>query len=335
MKSTKGMALLRDAKLKQIEALRREIHKIDSEIFSEGQIEDGTLLNSIEKMRALYDKGNFKAIQNWGQKALEALQSDRYFTTLRPEDVDYSSGGENYLLPQSFGIPDPHKYGLPLVIGGLPKSRKTSLAVNMLYNDYRFKRRATFFSLELTPDQLMGKVLQLHVQEVHNKSLAFDQVSRYAKAAEEDTKAFTKDFLEYVTIVEANGFSGARLANVYDRILAAKPDNRICYIDYFQRLRPDFHGAKGKEDTRTGYMTTSRLLTEVGKRTKTALVVLSQMNNDGGYKETGAILEDAGMALVVERKGGGSIEIKVVASRFSQSGLKVTRKIDEASGYVF
>jgi hypothetical protein len=329
------MALQREAKLKQIEKLKQEIYKIDSQIFSEGHIEDGTLLNSIEKMRQLYDKGNFKAIQNWGQKAMEALQSDRYFRVLKAEEVDYSSGGENYLLPQSFGIPDPAKYGLPLVIGGLPKSRKTSLAVNMLYTDYKFKRKAVFFSLELTPDQLMGKVLQLHVQETYNKSLAFDQVARYAAADEENVKAFTKDFLSYATIVEANGFSGARLANVFDRIIAEKPDLRVAYIDYFQRLRPDFHGAKGKEDTRTGYMTTSRLLTELAKRTKVALVVLSQMNNDGGYKETGAILEDAGMALVVERKSSGSIEIKVVASRFSQSGLKVARKIDEASGYVY
>lgn len=336
MMKSKQLAKRRDVLMTQLEKTRREIYEIDLEINREGLIEDPTLLNAIEKSKELYDKGNFKAIRNWLSKGLDTLDSDRYYSSLKVEDVNLDElAGEMYLLPNPFGIREHSIYGLPIVIGGWPGSRKTSLAVQAFYWDYLFKRPAAFFTFELTPSQLLAKIIQIHVAHTHGEDLSFSNVNRYVKEHKEEIDAFVKDFLQIMFVIESNGFSGAKLSSVYERLTIATPSLRVLYIDYFQRLRPDFHTKKGNEDTRTGYMTTSRILTDLAKRTSSVMVVLSQLNAEGGFKETGAILEDAGMAIKINKSDRPTyLYLEVIKSRFSKMGAVARPAIKEVSGYV-
>jgi len=301
--ATKGLALLRNAHIQQIEKLRKEIFQIDEKIKKEDQIEDPTLLHSIEKLRSCYDKGDFAAMIPLIAKANEQLQADRYFVELKSSDVEVFEDLKRYPLPQALRIARYGYYSLPMVIGGLPGCRKTSIAVEMAFQDFKSKRPFAFFSFELTMHQLFAKFLQHQIFESSGGSHHIAKLTEWTMKHQKEFKEFREEFFQYAHIIEAKGYSGARIVNVYERLKTAHSGLQVCYIDYFQRIKPDVTGGRGgKEETRVGYMNTSRFLTDSCKGTDSVFVVLSQMNNTGEFKETGAILEDAGLAFVIEKK---------------------------------
>lgn len=88
-------------------------------------------------------------------------------------DLDYLIGG---LQPQEV-----------YVIGGRPGEGKTALILNMIYNLWERKARIAMFSMEMSLEALMGRLVSMHMQinsqRIRTKMLTDDDWSKIAQAA--------------------------------------------------------------------------------------------------------------------------------------------------------
>jgi hypothetical protein len=322
----------------KIEATRRELLAVERELQTEGILDDPTLLGAIERARIAYEKGDFTVIRKHASKMMEALEADRFFRVLTKAEMDayitQSATNPNanmYKFPDHFSVAFRCPYGLPITVGAPPKNRKTSFAINLLYHDTLRDVNSVFCTFELTPEQVFLKTLQVHLRLTHHLSFGIEDM---AAIAENGIKEFPKVkpsldeyrelFFNKVKVVECAGYNAERLCATIDRVLMTHPA-RVVHIDYFQRIRH-----RNVTDARLGYMQNSRILTEKCKTLNVLFVILSQMNNDGGFKETGALEEDSGLALTLTAKNG-NLEVKIKAARFMQP-FDYTLTLDPLSG---
>lgn len=289
-----------------------------------GILDDPTILSSIERARDLYAKGNFTAIKKYAQKIITNLESDRFYDVLTKEkalksiDKETLDGFDIYKFDSNLGnFACP--YGLPIVIGAPPKNRKTTYALNMLYRDVDREIPSIFGTLELSPDHVIRRLLQIHVRLKEYVAIEFEDIAAYC-AGRKEYREFVEKVIDTSAILEANKFTAAKLCTVIDRLLITRKAKTV-YIDYFQRMRPD---VDGQNDTRVGYMQSSRYLTDQCKSMNACFIVLSQLNAMGEYKETGALTEDAGLALTLKSEPS-FLTATVKASRFSpQTEIKLS-----------
>jgi len=307
----------------KIEADRKELTQIERELTTEGILDDPTLIGAIERARKAYERGEFGAIKKHAGKMLEALEADRFYRVLSKQDMDkyIIETAENpdqniYRFPEHFGVSFRCPYGLPVTIGAPPKNRKTSFAINLMYQDVMRGMNTGFFTFELTPEQVFLKTLQVHLRLKHSLSFGIEDMSAIANAGipqfpdvKPSLDQFRDLFFHHVKVVECAGYNAERLCATIDRVLQTHT-SKIIHIDYFQRIRH-----RNVSDARLGYMQNSRILTEKCKTMNIIFVILSQMNSEGGYKETGALEEDAGLALTLTDKTH-ELEVKIKAARF-------------------
>lgn len=316
--------------LKQAEAIRKNLYAVEKELNVERIIDDPSIIASLDNAYKLYRKGNFGAIRKHAQKIIQNLDSDRFYELVTYPDAlesirkEAQDGFDVYKLPFG-GLSCP--YGLPVVIGAPPKNRKTTFALNLVYQNIQDGIPSVFCTLELTPLHVVRRLLQIRVRDIDGESISFDAVAKYVSDKPQHIKWLEKA-LDLCAVLETNKYNASKLVNVLDRILLNR-SAKVVYIDYFQRMRPDLDS---QNDTRVGYMQTSRFLTDKCKDMNAVFVVLSQLNQAGEYKETGALTEDAGLALTLEASRH-YVNLKVKASRFS--GLtEIKLPIDEITGAV-
>lgn len=303
----------RDKILKEIEDKRKELYRVEQEMAEDGILDDVTLLSSIERSLKLYQQGKFTSIRKEANKMLSQLDADRYFElqnidiAMQSLEQERVSGTQLYKLPLEMMCP----YGLPVIIGAPPKNRKTTMALNLAYDAIERGVPSVFATLELTPEHVIRKLLQIRVRRIDSRALDFFEISNYCLDKPVHLEWLAKA-LNLCAILETNKYTAARLCSVLDRILVNRKA-KLVFIDYFQRMRPDLDS---QGDTRVGYMQTSRYLTDKCKEMNAVFVVLSQLNQAGEYKETGALTEDAGLALTLASEPN-YIDVKVKASRFT------------------
>lgn len=316
--------------LRQAEKIRKELFGVEKELHSEQIIDDPSIINSLDNAYALYRKGNFSAIRKHAQKIIQNLDSDRFYELVNIGDAlqsiadETTKGSDYYRLPWGdMSCP----YGLPIVIGAPPKNRKTTFALNLAYQNIEQGVTSIFCTLELTPLHVVRRLLQIRVRKIDNVAIGFDEIAKYCSSRQDHLKWLEKA-LDLCGILETNKFTANKLVNVLDRILLTR-SAKIVYLDYFQRMRPD---VDSQNDTRVGYMQTSRFLTDKCKEMGAVFVVLSQLNQNGEYKETGALTEDAGLALTLQANAH-YMDVKVKASRFSPI-TEIKLPIDEVTGTI-
>lgn len=326
---------------KSIERSRKEIVQIEATLNDEGILDDPTLIYSIEKALKAYEAGDFQAIKKHAQRMQEALEADRFYRVLTPEDFEsyidtVVSKPDSYLyeFPDSIGSHFKCPYGLPITIGAPPKGRKTSLSLNMVYFDTMRDVPSVFASFELTLEQVYLKILQIHLRKKFHVGFKLEVMPTIIRNGvqqfpdvQDEIRKFADKFFKLVQVVECSGYTVERLCSTIDRV-ASVNKARVIHIDYFQRIR------NRSEDVRVGYMRNSRILTEKCKQMNAIFVILSQMNNEGGYKETGALEEDAGLAIVLTKDSSGtSITLNIKAARFMKQ-MEYTLNICDSTGAI-
>ena len=322
----------RNQLLHQIESSKRRLVKIEQELYDEGIMEDPTLIGALEKAMKLYERGKFTSIKPLLERGIDCLSSDRFYKTitieefaeiLRKEEEDPDS--VRYKFTDRFGIKNLScPYGVPMVIGGKPKNRKTTFAMNMIFDDINRESYGVFISLEMKLSDILRKLVQMKVFQTERIAIPIEEVPRRFKQPE--YRLFIERALDTWEFVEAGGFSPDRITGSIYRAINKRPKCRVAVIDYLQKIP-----LGKKDDARTFYMGASRHFTDRCKEYEMMFLIVSQLNNEGGYKETGALLEDAGLAMKIEAQNS-EVRLEVSSARFLPSQTEMIIPIDTYSG---
>jgi hypothetical protein len=311
----------------EIDIRRKELFGVEKQLTDEGILDDPSLIMAIESAKKAYDKGNFGAIKKLALKMMERLDNDVFFMPLTREALDEhikivarDPTANIYQFPDEVGGKMYRcQYGLPVVVGAPPKGRKTTFAINVMYRDMMRGINSLFCTFELTPQQVMFKLFQIHIRVKSGIALDIESIPSYIDGTIKldwlDIPAMYKEFADIVfhhgKVIECSGYGVERLCAVIERC-SVDFDPKVVHIDYFQRIKN-----KNQDDTRVGFMNNSRFLTEKCKEMKAVFLVLSQLNFEGHFKETNALEEDAGLALALENRVH-ELLVKVKAARFTE-----------------
>ncbi|RDD34973.1 Replicative DNA helicase [Wolbachia endosymbiont of Cylisticus convexus] len=223
------------------------------------------------------------------------------------------------------------KEGELTVLAARTSIGKTSIALYMalqatkLLNDHEY---VCFFSLEMSANQLINRIISIEVNETINNILKSQNMDLLYRGINQIT---------FLNILIDN--SGNMDLNVLRRKIASicnKYSIKCIYIDYLQLLR-----GSGRTENRTLEVTEiSRTLKNITKDFEVPIVALSQINRKvedrqnkrpqlADLRESGSIEQDADIVLLLYRDSyyktdaNNELEINVAKNRSGSTG-KVT-----------
>jgi len=199
-----------------------------------------------------------------------------------------------------------------VIIAGRPSMGKTSFALNIAMNAWRYKRvPSVIFSLEMSIYQLMIRILscEAEVDAMHlkvPKRLTPEEFHRLTVAADylEKTAIFLDDSPE-LNVLEIRSRA---------RRLKEEHDIGLILVDYLQILRPVHFGRSESREREVAEM--SRSLKALAKELNVPIVALSQLNRRpetseknkrpqlADLRESGAIEQDADLIMFLYREPG-------------------------------
>jgi replicative DNA helicase len=202
-----------------------------------------------------------------------------------------------------------------------PSIGKTMTALSLLYNQAQMGIKVQFFSLELTEDEVMARLISIHTGE--------------------PLKRIVYGWLNFDDVVSAAGEIGdlpiyiepgpLTLPEIKAKIFEVKSD--IVYIDYIQKVSPHASAPKQRKDF-LDYV--SAELLEIAKHT-CPIVALAQLNRGARMgrdeptiehiKETGNFEQDASNILLLHRKlkeNPNELLIKVAKCRVDTANREIT-----------
>ncbi len=199
--------------------------------------------------------------------------------------------------------------GLIYPIGAKPGTGKSTVGINLLHHYADVKKMAGYKILFLTNEM---KVAQLW--------LKFKQVNLMKKEGLRKSFMYLKNWLRYADRPEfkegynsmlefAGNYPNVRMAsvrkmniNAIRMVMEEAADQMggvdIIFVDYLQRIPRD-NGYKS--DMRLGVVDIVQSLSEEIADRDAVCFVMSQMNNDGNFKESNIIEEEAGIAWEISR----------------------------------
>lgn len=243
----------------------------------------------IAALQAIIDSET--AMARYNAADVNAANIDAFVEALnQPKDVLYT--GFPLLDEKLGGI----RRSTLTVIGARPSTGKTTFALNIARNQIANKRRVLFFSLEMTAAMIFEKyaadVCRIDSRRFTDNRLSarnVGSVKGLMKAIRDGNKLFVVD----------NVYT---IEGITRMIYAEKPD--MVFIDYAQRIRSV---QKHKTERELINLITSELKI-AAKRTKTCIVLLSQIARAGkdaptmsNLKESGALEEDGDYILILHR----------------------------------
>lgn len=271
---------------------------------------------------------------------------------------DYESGGSVIKMPVEWGFrrirmgdKETNKEielerGLCYTIGARPGTGKTSVAVNLAY--YYAKRRAAagykvlFLTNEMKPGQLWVKFRQVDMVIENSTRRPFMLVKnyiRYPKKFETEYSAVCQMCADLsqnfamMSVRRMNADDIVMLMTEAKNIFGKFPD--IVVVDYLQRIPRSVHS----KDPREGTIKTYQAFSEAALDMDAAIFVLSQMNRDGGYKESEIAEEEAGIAWEISRpEGQDGVKMPFIDWRIKKSRISAYQSVrtsfDDVSGTV-
>lgn len=263
------------------------------------------------------------------------------------EAVEFAKMRAPYMMPEEFRM-NQIKYwpGLNVAIGANPGVGKTTAALNLIYDCLAKKNmKVLFCTLEMVSTQVYIKLFIIFARMTQNKFYDFEEVLSWIKNPidNKDNVAVLKKFFDVMKnrllvvddsrltalrIIAAHEWSKNRLGKIADAV----------FVDYLQIVQPE--PSMVNRQMREQMIVKSRLFTHKAKQTGTSYFLISQLNNDGQYREAANILDDIGLGIKLERKvedDSGQYEsgitIRVVKNRMGP--LAVSRvAFDNATGVI-
>jgi len=201
-----------------------------------------------------------------------------------------------------------------------PSIGKTMTALSLLYNQAQMGIKVQFFSLELTEDEVMARLISIHTGE--------------------PLKKIVYGWLDFSTVVKATDAVSnlpiyiepgpLTLPEIKAKIFEVKPD--VVYIDYIQKVTQ--HSSNKNRKEFLDYV--SAELLEIAKRT-CPIVALAQLNRGARVgrdepliehiKETGNFEQDASNILLLHRnlkETPDILQVKVAKCRVDTANREIT-----------
>lgn len=191
-----------------------------------------------------------------------------------------------------------------LILAARPSMGKTALALNMALNSWRSGFAVGIFSLEMSSEQLVLRMLsaesRIHNQKIRNAQITSDEWMELTNTAAQlaEAKIFIDDTAT-LTIMELRAKA---------RRLKAKHDIQLLVIDYLQLI----HGGKRYENRTQEISMISRSLKALAKELNIPILALSQLSRSlesrmdkrpllSDLRESGAIEQDGDVIFFVYR----------------------------------
>lgn len=306
-----------DSQVDQLNAYKKQLRiERASKLIDAGQITEMAMAVTQAATRKDFSELKNKADQL--ARVIKALPDAPVRIEKQSVFQDYLDKASEVGFPGALGIDDAikNKRGLYTVIGAREKTGKTTLLANLVYYYVQSGLTVQVFSFEQTEAEMYEKLAQIHcaiagggrVSRSDLKAMGSERFSKLFKVLE---SKLTFDF--------SAQFSMTDLLNRYALNYSDRKPPDVLFLDYVQRIKPDERGV----DIRQSFISASRRLADLFLRDNNVGFVFSQLNQQGGYKESTNFGEDAGMNIILSR-AGHELTIKVVNSRYYGDGEFVT-----------
>ena len=184
--------------------------------------------------------------------------------------------------------------GTIMTIGARPSTGKTTFALNLLKSAIYQKKKAVFFSLEMSNtmiyDRIIADIMNIPVEKTINHDLSDEEFEKM------------KSLLQYYKDVQIVD-DVSDIESIINYVYANKPD--VCFIDYIQIVNifeKQFLDNRHKID----YI--SNQIKRCAKKTSTIFVVLSQITRVAkenptmsDLKESGSLEQDSDYVILLHR----------------------------------
>jgi KaiC/GvpD/RAD55 family RecA-like ATPase len=313
---------------------------------------DVRLADEIEKLQNLFfmadfDKARSVSANIW--RALNVQSALSANTDFEKHLADYRSTGRSIKMPAEWGFTGEFEMelerGLLYMLGARPGTGKTTVGLNLAY--YYAKLHAElgykvlFLTNEMKPGQCWAKLRQIDMNHRDGKLRPFMLVKNYIRypdkfttehqAVREMASGMSKNFaMASVRKMEAPDI--CMVVQESKNYFGADPD--IVFLDYLQRV------PRGKQtDARLGLIETVQSFSELALDLDCVWFIMSQMNQSGGFKESEAPEEEAGIAWEISRdelkdgRKAAHINWKVKKTRISGYS-NVQTFFDDVSGTI-
>jgi len=226
-----------------------------------------------------------------------------------------------------------YRSGNLVVVAGRPGMGKTSLALNQAHIQLtRYGKRVGFFSMEMSGEEIITKVLaaetQIPVSKVRVGAFGESEWHKVAKAR--------RDISQFPLFVDETGGLSVQQLQAKARELVTVHNVDIIYVDYLQLM-----GSGSRASNRTEEVSQiSRGLKSLAKESGIPIVALSQLSRAveqrpdkrpvlADLRESGSIEQDADSVMFVYRPGvyelvdttGGETELILAKNRHGSTGL--------------
>jgi replicative DNA helicase len=217
-----------------------------------------------------------------------------------------------------------------IIIAARPSMGKSSLALNIATNAAKEKKTVAFFSLEMTKEELVQRVLfseaKVSSGDARKGQLGPEKWSRVVEAASKvNTMPLYFDDASVITVTDIRAKS---------RRLKASKKLDLIVVDYIQLMQGNSRDNRQQEIAEI-----SRNLKGLARELKVPIIAISQLNRAaearedkrprlGDLRESGAIEQDADIVMMIYRddyynpatEKPGVAEINIVKNRSGSTG---------------
>lgn len=216
-----------------------------------------------------------------------------------------------------------------VVIGARPGAGKTTLALNMIYNLVKKKISVGFFSLEMTAQEAMKKLIGI------DSAVDMEKAERGSINTEEFHRVMvsSKNIQNIPLVIDDQ--ESLRVSHLISRAKRMVSANKIevLFIDYLGEIKGD-----GKFNTKQDEIQyVSKSLRAMAKKLKIPVICIAQLNRDNekesraprksDLRESGQIEADAHSILLLHKTSiddkndqPGMVKLYVVKNRFGKEG---------------
>lgn len=216
-----------------------------------------------------------------------------------------------------------------VILAGSTGMGKTATALNLVINMARHGKKVLFFSLEMTTDELLTRIIAIEAsisfENIRNRNLSEEEMAKYV--AYVDSKRF-KQFQNLITIPAITSLNITKIEEIVQK---TKAD--IIFVDYLGLVKGD----SSKQNTYEQISDISRRLKLLAIETNKPLIALHQLNRDmknrpdkhptlSDIRDSGKIEQDADFIWFVYRPAYFDISADKTAFEFILAKSRHTGK---------
>jgi replicative DNA helicase len=212
---------------------------------------------------------------------------------------------DDYKLPERFGLPHTYLYRKNVnLIGAYSGVGKTYFILNLILDMVLSKQPVLFFSLEMTTDTLIRRLLQLYAYAKDKLTLNWldtvdsQKINPYIKSESE----FSKSVESYLTIIDRSFLTSGEICNLSKQYIYKKHIKPIVFLDYVQIVSSEI------SERRNAIINIMTEFVSFSKDNDIIFVLLSQTNRTSkenptitSFSESSILEQASGLAMTLFR----------------------------------